>query len=178
MLALGERFACRVPDATITVSKTLQSYCRLSYGAQTTYIPNGTQIPMEPPDPSRLNPFHLEPNKYLMMCARLVKHKGAYTLIEAWKILKKTRPDIIGSMKLAIVGGSAFTDQYVKSLRRLAKDEPSIVLTGTQIGATLNSLFGHAYAVVHPSESEGLPIAILEAMSYGKCVLSSDIPEI
>lgn len=177
MLYLGERFACTVPDATVAVSKTLETYIRLSYGVTAKYIPNGTQIPMEDADPALLKPFELESGKYLMMCARLVRHKGAHTLINAWKRLKKSHPELVGDMKLAIVGGSAFTDEYVRELQSLAKDEPSIVMTGNQTGETLHALFSGAYASVHPSESEGLPIAVLEAMGYGKCVLSSDIPE-
>jgi glycosyltransferase involved in cell wall biosynthesis len=177
MLFLGEGLACHVPDATITVSKTLETYCRLSYGADAKYIPNGTQIPLEVADEELLAPFGLQPQKYLMMCARLVRHKGAHTLIRAWKQLRSTDPELIQDMKLVIVGGSSFTDAYVREVQALAADEPSIVLTGTQTGSTLHSLFSHAYAAVHPSASEGLPIAILEEMSYGLCVLSSDIPE-
>lgn len=177
MLSLGERIACFAPDATIAVSKTLEAYCRMSYSVNTKYIPNGTQIPTEESDVSLLKPFGLEPQKYLMFCARLVKHKGAHVFVEAWKKAKKLRPDLTQDKKIAIVGGSAFTDAYVKSLAKLASNEPSIVLTGTQISETLHSLFANSYAIVHPSESEGLPIAVLEAMSYGKCVLSSDIPE-
>ena len=177
MLYLGERLACTIPDATISVSRTLETYCRLSYGVSTKYIPNGTQILLEDSDPNLIKPFDLEPGAYLMMCARLVRHKGAHTLIQAWRKLKNDHPEVIGDMKLAIVGGSAFTDSYVSELQRLAKNEPSIVLTGNQSGETLHSLFSHSNATVHPSESEGLPIAVLEAMGYGKCVLSSDIPE-
>lgn len=177
MLYLGERLACVLPDATIAVSKTLETYCRLSYNANATYIPNGTQLPTEPADASLLHPFGLEPHRYLMMCARLVRHKGAHVLVKAWKQLRADYPELVGDRKLAIVGGSAFTDTYVEELRSLVADDPSIVLTGTQTGETLHSLFHHAYAAVHPSASEGLPIAILEAMSYGLCVLSSDIPE-
>jgi len=177
MLYIGERLACSIPDATITVSKTLETYCRLSYGVTTKYIPNGTQIPLEDSDKGLLEPFELHSGKYLLMCARLVRHKGAHTLIQAWRKLKTTHPEVVGDMKLAIVGGSAFTDAYVSELHRLAKNEPSIVLTGNQSGETLHSLFSNAYAAVHPSESEGLPIAVLEEMGYGKCVLSSDIPE-
>jgi glycosyltransferase involved in cell wall biosynthesis len=177
MLSIGELIACRIPDATIAVSKTLEAYCRMNYAVNTKYIPNGTQVPMNESDKSLLTQFKLEPQKYLMFCARLVKHKGAHVFVEAWKNVKKLRPDLTDNVKIAIVGGSAFTDDYVKSLTKLAADEPSIVLTGTQIGDTLHTLFSNSYAIVHPSESEGLPIAVLEAMSYGKCVLSSDIPE-
>jgi glycosyltransferase involved in cell wall biosynthesis len=177
MLNLGERMACFIPDATISVSKTLETYVRLSFSVDAKYIPNGAQVLMHDADPKLLKPFGLEPNAYLMMCARLVRHKGAHLLIEAWKKLKHQHPELVAHKQLAIVGGSAFTDDYVRELHELAKNEPSIVLTGNQTGETLHALFGHAYAFVHPSESEGLPIAILEAMSYGKCVLSSDIPE-
>jgi len=177
MLYTGERFAISAPDATIAVSKTLETYIRLSYGRDGKYIPNGTQVPGEDSDPALLKPFGLESGKYFMMCSRLVRHKGAHVLIEAFKELKRSNTKLTKDFKLAIVGGSAFTDDYVRELHELAKGDPSIVFTGNQTGKTLHALFAGAYAAVHPSESEGLPIAVLEAMSYGKCVLSSDIPE-
>jgi glycosyltransferase involved in cell wall biosynthesis len=170
MLSIGERVACFAPDATIAVSKTLEAYCRMSYGVNTKYIPNGTQIPMDADDKSHLKPFGLSKQKYLMFCARLVKHKGAHVLVEAWKKAKALRPGLTKNFKVAIVGGSAFTDEYVKRLNKKVAND-------TQIDESLHALFANAYAIVHPSESEGLPIAVLEAMSYGKCVLSSDIPE-
>jgi glycosyltransferase involved in cell wall biosynthesis len=177
MLYIGERLACVVPDATIAVSKTLETYCRLSFGANAKYIPNGTQVPMSQPNYDLLTNFGLEKNKYLMMCSRLVRHKGAHVLIAAWKKFANEYPELARGMKLAIVGGSAYTDSYVEELRDMSQNDKSIVLTGTQTEDSLHALFAGSYAVVHPSESEGLPIAVLEAMSYGKCVLSSDIPE-
>ncbi len=177
MLYLGEKAAVIFPDATISVSKTLQAYCRMSYSADTKYIPNGTQVPMDPSDENLLSEFGLEPNKYLMMCSRLVRHKGAHVLIDAWKRARIENPEILKDFKLAIVGGSAFTDDYVKELKELAATDDSVVMTGTQTGEALHALFSNTYANVHPSESEGLPIAVLEGMGYGKCVLSSDIPE-
>ncbi|TAK03544.1 glycosyltransferase [Patescibacteria group bacterium] len=175
-LHLGEWMSCYAPDATIAVSKTLQSYCRLSYSADTVYVPNGARAP-EWTDVSLLEAFDLVPGKYLMFCARLVRHKGAHLLVEAWKALRERRPDIVMGWKLAIVGGGAFTDGYVDELRASCEDDDSIVLTGPRSGIELSTLFAHAAANVHPSDSEGLPLAILEAMSHGKAVLSSDIPE-
>jgi glycosyltransferase involved in cell wall biosynthesis len=177
MLRLGEWMACRMPDATIVVSKTLQTYCQKQYNTRAIYIPNGAHIPLEDANPVYLKDYGLKPDEYLLMCSRLVRHKGAHTLIKAWKLLRKQSPTLAGQKKLAIVGGSAFTEDYIRELHTLAQNDDSIVLTGTQTGPVLHALFRFSYAMVHPSESEGLPIAVLEAMGYGKCVLSSDIPE-
>ena len=59
----------------------------------------------------------------------------------------------------------------------MAQSDRSIVFTGFQRGDVLQALFAGAKCIVHPSHSEGMPIAVLEAMSYGKAVLASDIPE-
>lgn len=177
MLRLGEWCAARLPDTTVVVSKTLQTYCWLSYEAEAAHIPNGTRIPDEPSDLTLLSAFDLQPGKYLMMCSRIVRHKGQHELIAAWQRLQKERPDLLKEKKLAIVGGPAFTDDYAEEIYRQAAHDESIVFTGVQTGEVLHALFEGSYGAVHPSASEGLPLAILEAMAYGKTVLSSDIPE-
>jgi glycosyltransferase involved in cell wall biosynthesis len=174
MLGLGERAACTFPHQTIAVSKTLQSYCMNRFGMDVRYVPNG----IEPPPrvgSDALAQFGLNKGRYLIMVSRLVRHKGAHYLIEAFLRLKSR--GLVRGMKLAIVGDSAFTDDYVKELKALAKGDKDVVFTGYLSGAPLAQVFANSYAVVHPSESEGLPIAVLEAMSYGKTVLGSDIPE-
>ena len=177
MLWLGERAACVFPDKTITVSKNLTEYVKKNYQTDATYIPNGINIPESKNKIELLKQFDLEPEKYFLMVSRLVEHKGQKTLIEAWKTARALRPEIFASLKLVIVGGGSFTDSYVKELHQLACGDSDIVLTGEQTGETLHELFTNAYAAIHPSLSEGLPIAVLEAMSYSKCVLASDIPE-
>jgi glycosyltransferase involved in cell wall biosynthesis len=79
--------------------------------------------------------------------------------------------------KLVIVGDGAFTDKYVSELKALAQDDKRIIFTGNQTGAALDELFANAFLFVQPSESEGLSIALLEAMSYGRGTLVSNIPE-
>ncbi len=176
MLHLGERAACRLPDRTIAVSKTLAEYCRVAYGTDVRYIPNGVTAPALVTN-KNLARFDLAPNRYFLVVSRLVRHKGIHTLIAAWKIARERRPDLFADKKLAVVGGGAFTDAYVNELRAMSDGDDSIVMTGEQTGDVLAELFGHAYAFVHPSVSEGLPLTVLEAMSFGRCVLASDIPE-
>lgn len=177
MLRLGERAAFAFASETIMSSRALVRYAAEEYGTRGTYIPNGITPVRTSVDPLLLAPFGLEPFHYIAMIARLVPHKGAHTLIEAWKLVQKRNADAVKDVKLAIVGGSAFTDDYVRKLHAMASGNDSIVFTGFQTRDTLKALFSGAKFMVHPSTSEGLPIAVLEEMSYGKAVIAADIPE-
>ena len=170
VLRLGEWSAIKFPNKTITVSKTLRQYCRDVYDSETEYIPNGVNIEAENNNSDILNKYNLEPNQYILMVSRLVKHKGAHYLIKAFN-------QINTNMKLVIVGGSSFTDSYVAELNNLAQRDSRVILTGQLTGEPLAQLYANALIFVQPSESEGLPIAVLEAMSYAKPVLVSNIPE-
>ncbi len=171
-LWLGERAAVFFPHETIVVSKTLRAYCRQNFRRNVTYIPNG--VPLE--STRTLNAdairkkFGLIANQYILAVSRLIPHKGIHHLIKAYQQLATEKP-------LVIVGDSFYTDAYVKDLKKLAGSDPRIIFTGFQKGKTLKELFSNAYLFVLPSESEGLPITLLEAASFGKCVLASNIPE-
>lgn len=176
MLRVGEWAACRFSHETITVSRTLEQYCAEVYEKKTHYIPNGISWRRESGN-ALIGRFGLTPRNYVVFVARLVAHKGAHVLIEAWQKLGASSPEFVVGKKLVIVGDGAFTDRYVADLKAQAARDASIVFTGYQNGAMLDELFANALCAVHPSFSEGLPIAVLEAMSYGKVVLASDIPE-
>jgi len=171
MLKMGEWAACRFAHQTIAVSQTIQHYCANVYDRDTVYIPNGVERQSAAADSDLIaERFGLKKNGYIACVARLVRHKGIHYAIAAYQQLATTK-------KLVIVGGSAFTDDYVDELKVLANDNPKIIFTGYQQGEMLDQLFANAAFIVHPSESEGLPLTVLEAMSYGKTVLASDIPE-
>lgn len=168
-LHFGEIAACWFPHATIAVSHVIQVYARKHYRRQIIYIPNGANIQhVESSD--MLAQFDLQPNRYLLNVSRLVPHKGQHYLIQA---LRRLDTD----MKLVLVGAPAYTVAYLKELKALSGNDPRIIFTGFQSGETLKQLFKHAYLYVQPSESEGLPVVVLEAMSFGTPVLVSDIPE-
>lgn len=177
MLALGERAAVTFADETIVVSKGLSRYVAKEFGKRVAYIPNGITPVRTSVDPLLLSPFGLQPFGYIAMVSRLVPHKGAHTLIAAWQRARVLDADRMKHLKLAIVGGSAFTDAYVRKLQMMTSHDDSIVMTGYQRGETLDALFAGAQFMVHPSTQEGLPIAVLEEMSYGKAVIAADVPE-
>ncbi|MFH1099035.1 MAG: glycosyltransferase family 4 protein [Candidatus Uhrbacteria bacterium] len=182
-LGLGEWTACRFPHVTIVVSRALQQYCWHKFHRRATYIPNG--VVLEKTGRSRdhrIQKFGLEQDQYILTVARLVRHKGIHYLIEAYKKLEQhygTPSHWPGGRvkKLAIVGAPSYTKDYLEYLKTLAAGDSNIRFVGFQKGETLAQLFANAYLYVHPSEAEGLSTTILEAMSYGTGVLTSDIPE-
>jgi len=178
MLRMGEWTACKFAHETITVSQSLRSYCVNEYQEETTYIPNGVTMPPEQAT-SALDQFGLVQGQYLVMVSRLVPHKGAHLLVEAFTRIKRQMAfhPLVQDLKLAIVGGSAYTDDYVRALHQQASTCNDIVFTDYQSGNAVEELYGNALALVHPSMNEGLPITVLEAMSHAKPVLVSNIPE-
>ena len=96
--------------------------------------------------------------------------KGIRYLVEAFKNVKTDK-------KLVIAGGSSDTDSFMEELKELAKDDDRILFTGFVQGAMLDELYSNAYIYTLPSDLEGMPLSLLEAMSYGNCCLVSDIPE-
>ena len=96
--------------------------------------------------------------------------KGIHYLIEAYKKLRTDK-------KLVIVGGTSDTNDYVQQLYDMAGADPSIIFTGFQQGIVAEELYSNAYLYVLPSDLEGMPLTLLEAMNYGCCCVTSDIGE-
>ena len=169
-IMMGERAAVRHADGIIVLSKGVQEYFRGKYGRETVLIPNGI-------DPVEIRPaceitrrFGLASREYILFLGRLVPEKGIHYLIEAYQKLHTDK-------KLVIVGGTSDTDDYVQRLYAMAGDSPSILFTGFQEGLVAEELFSNAYLYVLPSDLEGMPLSLLEAMNYGCCCVTSDIGE-
>jgi glycosyltransferase involved in cell wall biosynthesis len=169
-LKFSEFMACRLADRIITISPSLNSYTKSKHNIKSIYIPNGVNSKKIIKINKINKKWGLKENNYILTVTRLVGHKGVQYLIDAYKKLNTNK-------KLVIVGDGAYTDNYVKELKASARDNKNIIFTGNQVGDELAELFSNAYLFVQPSESEGLSIALLEAMVYKKCVLVSDIRE-
>lgn len=166
---LAEYTALYFPHHTTAVSRTQQDYFMNKFGRLVEYIPTGVNdVSLRAPE--WIVKQGLEPRRYILFAARLVEEKGAHFLIDAFRSLQT-------DMKLVIAGDAAHAEGYKASLRRLAGGDPRIVFPGFVTGAPLEELFSNAYLFCLPSTLEGLPIALLEAMSYGNCCVASDIPE-
>lgn len=166
-LKFGEFVGNKLADEVLTVSKSLAVYAREKYHNEAICIPSSAQIENLVPA-KEIKKWGLERDSYIVSIGRLVRHKGIHYLIEAYL---KTKTD----KKLVIVGDSAYTDDYVRELHQLAAGKNNIIFTGNQSGDTLKELFSNAAIFVQPSESEGLSFALIEAMSYARPCLVSDI---
>ncbi len=62
-------------------------------------------------------------------------------------------------------------------MTQLASGDSRIIFTGFVEGTVLDELYSNAYVYVLPSDLEGMPLSLLEAMSYGNCCLVSSIQE-
>lgn len=172
-LRMGEYVTCSIPDQVIVVSRGLQQYVKEKYGKETILIPNGADV-IENVGSDILDQFHIKEKRYILSVGRLVKHKGVHYLIKAFQQLEDTNK-MPNNFKLVIVGKEAETLEYEKYLQVISEGRENIVFLGEQTGEALRQLFANAYAFVQPSESEGLSIALLEAMSYGVVPVVSDI---
>ena len=169
-LAFGEWTACRFPHLTIAVSHEIKLFCEMMFNRAAVYVPNGVEIPTRHPGTKYLKTLGIEPEQYLITLGRLIPVKAHEDAINAFKSLNTDK-------KLLIIGDATYDSvEYEARLERLASSDSRIVLMGRVIGEELEQLIAHCYAMIHPSRSEGLSIAILEAMSYGRLVVMSDIP--
>ena len=167
---MGEKMAVRFADEIIVLSKSTQQYFMDAYGRETKYIPNGVNRPEIVEAAEITEKFGLTKGGYFLSLGRLVPEKGIHYLIEAFRGLRTDK-------KLVIAGGSSDTDEYVAQLKAMAAEDDRILFTGFVQGQLLEELYSNCYVFVLPSNVEGMPLSLLEAMSYGNCCVVSDIPQ-
>jgi len=162
---LGGRFAHEVIVISRIIANMVTKRCRRS----SNLIYNGVPIPEKSHGTGHLDRMGVSPEKYILAGARFVPEKGLHDLISAFRKVKTDQ-------KLVIAGDADHATEYSRKLKVLAHDDDRIVLTGYVTEEYLNQLYSHARLLVLPSYHEGLPIVLLEALSYGLPPLVSDIP--
>lgn len=169
-IKMGEKTAATKADGLIVLSEGVRRYFTEAYGREAVFIPNGVEAKETLPASVINEYWNLERDSYLLYLGRLVPEKRPELLIEAFKTLDTNK-------RLVIAGGSSDTSAYEKELRAAAQGDNRIVFTGFVTGEPLAELYSNCYAYVLPSDVEGMPMSLLEAMAYGCCCVTSDIPE-
>ncbi len=170
VLRLGERYGSRASNETIAISGVIKDLLRLKHGVNAALIPNGVTIPNLAQDWQTLDRYAVKRHSYILLVSRIVPEKRHMDLIEAFRIAN------IPGWKLVLVGEDDHHGSYEQEVLAAAEIDPDIVCTGMLRGRELYQLYCHAGVFVLPSSHEGLPIALLEALSFGLTSLASDIP--
>lgn len=169
-IKMGEKAAATKADGLIVLSKSAQSYFQDVYCRTATLIPNGIgQKRLTPANLIKQN-WELDKGSYLLYLGRLVPEKRPELLIEVFR-------GLVTDKKLVIAGGGSDTSGYEAFLREAARGDSRILFTGFVDGELLGELYSNCYAFVLPSDVEGMPMSLLEAMAHGCCCVTSDIPE-
>ena len=167
----GEKVAVKYADAIIVLTKAAQNYFKETYGRETVLIPNGVNNQSSNiGDDIISEKFSLRKNEYILFLGRLVPEKGIQYLVEAYLKLKTDK-------KLVIAGAASDTDDFVQRLHEKTDGNSKIVYTGFINGKPKEQLYANAYVYVLPSDLEGMPLTLLEAMSFGNCCVVSSIKE-
>ncbi len=169
-LKFCERMGMTYANKIIAISNNISDDIMKKYGKDAVVIPNGVEIPHLRDTDITLKKYGLQKKEYILAVGRLVPEKGFHDLIEAFNL------GDFGNYKLVIVGSADHEDRYSHNIKKKAGDNDNVVLTGFLTGLPLEELYSHAGLFVLPSYYEGLPIALLEAMSYGLSCIVSDIP--
>lgn len=169
-LKWGEKMAAKKADQIIVLSKNMQRYFKETYGRDTVYIPNGLSMPCMREPFLITEKYGLHKDEYILFLARIVPEKGVHYLVDAFMQLDTDK-------KLVIAGGSSHSMDYYNEIQEKTKGDDRIIMTGFVQDELLEELYSNCNMYVLPSDVEGMPISLLEAMGYGRRCLVSDIPE-
>ena len=179
ILKLGERMGCMFADDIIVISDVIRNLIKEKYGRTKNVhlIYNGVSEPEICDYPEYFEELGIKKGRYILGMCRFVPEKNLHHLVEAFGRIKneKLKSKDGDEVKLVLAGDTDFEDDYSRGLKEMARKN-GVVLTGFVKGSKLHSLLTNCMCYCLPSSHEGLPIALLEAMSYGVKVIVSDIP--
>ena len=170
VIKILEKFVIGINKNIITVSQYQSNYIYNNFNKKAVTVYSATSIPSVNNNSSILNKYNLETDKYLLFLGRIVEEKRLDILIKAFNNLKHN------SLKLVIAGNNRFSDKYINSLKQLAENNKNIIFTNSVFANDKDALLRNCLLFCSPSELEGLPITVLEAMSYKKICIASNIP--
>lgn len=173
ILQLGEKLAATYANEVIVISEVINDIIKDKYNRHDAHlIYNGVELPTplaQDKIDSTLSEFSLISGHYFVAVGRFVEEKGFHDLIEAYQQANIDMP-------LVIMGDTDHPTSYSDKLKEQARKVDGVILTGFLKGEQLQAIFSQAKTFVMPSYHEGLPIALLEAMSYSLPAIVSDIP--
>jgi glycosyltransferase involved in cell wall biosynthesis len=170
ILRLGEFCGMRFANMSIAVSAAIAKSVETRFARPCRTIHNGVAKREAVTTAHVVERFNLRPAHYVLNVSRMVPEKCHLDLIEAFSRAN------LADWKLVLVGGADHKSDYVEKVRKTARETANVIMTGPLSGNALAEIYANAGVFVLPSSHEGLPIVLLEALSYGLTSLASDIP--
>lgn len=167
-LRFAERNAPRWSDTALTDSHAVADVFEQRYGRRIGVVPYGVEDPGHAPA-GMLERLGLEPGRYVLFVGRLEPENNPHLLVDAFANIPADRAR---GMKLVVVGGAPYADDYIRSVRR--RGDPRVLFPGYVFGPGYWELQRHAYLFCAPTEVGGTHPVILEALAAGNCVLVND----
>jgi glycosyltransferase involved in cell wall biosynthesis len=164
-----ERFTYSKADCLVLLSEQDQKAFKNKMGFlpnQTEIIPTGVDIPMTTNKNKILQEFNIDNEIIITFVGRLIKVKGIEYLIQAANMINA------GNFKIIIVGGGNERESLIRLVNDMYLHE-KVIFTGFR--QDVADMLDATDIFVLPSLSEGLPIALLEAMASGCACVVTDI---
>ena len=169
-IQLGEKITAKYADKVIVLSNEQKEYFKEKYNRETEYIPNGVTVQPEEKATLITEKYGLTEEKYILFLSRVVPGKGLEYLLDAYK-------EVNCDLPLVIAGGTEYVEEFRRMIEEKASKDSRVKMIGFIEGRVLRELYSNAKLFVFPSEAEGMPMCLLEAMSYNCPCLVSNIPE-
>lgn len=180
-----QRAAILEPDVVLVVSQAWRQTLEQDYGVRSQVVPNGVDLArFSSPDRQRATQLRDQVGAtgrpLILAVGGIEPRKGSDTLVRALAEMKSSReiPPV-----LAVIGGHSFQDHrpYRERVLELLPElglalDDDVVLVGTVPDADIAAWYAAADVLAFPSVKEGFGLAVLEAMSAGIPVVTSDLP--
>lgn len=140
---------------------------KIGVSTDITVIPNGIDVQQFRP----LEHVRTDPNR-IVYVGMLKRKKGVHHLLRAFKILEEEHSDL----ELRIIGDGTYAPELHALRDELELKNVSFV--GRVENEDLPEIYNGAAVSVLPSESEGLPRVVIEAMACGTPVVTTDLPQL
>lgn len=164
-----ETYSAKVNKNWTMCSQEQTDYFAEHYNRKCTTITCAVEMPGEAQESDFLQRYGLQGDDYFLYMGRLVQDKNPDYLIRGF-----INANLEGK-KLVLCGGVDGNNKYEAYLKGLTNSK-DVIFTGPIFGADKDAAYRNCYAFCIPSTLEGLPMSLLEAMSYGKIAIASDIP--
>lgn len=156
VIALGEFWATRLRE--------------IAPAAHIVVIPNAVQPACRTTQPVAGEPVNV------VFLGSIGEHKGAFRLLDAWAELSRDARLGAGAQKAATltIAGNGEVERARERIRELRVHD-TVEICDWLSESKVGELLDHAQVLVLPSLNEGQPMAVLEAMARGLCVIASDV---